>query len=294
MVFIALELLPFLGLSAWYSLMSASMNAFTFAVFVGVVWVVISAVRRYAPRAPVVTKPGAFDAAKLKIYRDCLDAVSLRVGMTPPPLVVTNMLSPLAYVDVQQQRRVLAVTNTLLAADFTYYEIECIVAVLLAKWVLDKGDETPPGYFDHWAKELEVNELLVGFVRAEFLDDQICLFSMLTDTYAARLTGQPIALKKAINKSDKLLERNPVRPRAVEPPLIFIEPSAGGHRGFMNVPRWLFKIRFRSMGPKGVGVTKSRWADRMAGRRETQTASPRLRYTQFPRWWTKRWTVPDP
>lgn len=229
--------------------------------------IILGVTRRNARRVQVV-QPWTFDMAVFKRYQDCLNAVSIGAGQEAPSLVVTNMPSPLAYIDFQPLttlrpfqfaastarpvRKVIAVTNSLLAADFTYQEIESIVAVLLGKWVLDAADQTSPGFYsgfyDQWVKELGLNDYIVGITRAEFLDDRICLDSLLADAYAARLTHHPESLKSAIKKSDALLAQNPIRPRAVEPRKMFVEPSGQGR--FSDGPAWLINAQYRSTGPK--------------------------------------------
>jgi hypothetical protein len=101
------------------------------------------------------------------------------------------------------------------------------------------AEEAAPIVYDHKVKELGLNSTLVGWVRADFLDDKMCLSLLLEDAFAARLTGQPQALGEAIKKNQVLLDnRKPVvRPRGVSPRLLFVEPPSS-IKG--DVPGWLF------------------------------------------------------
>ncbi|MHB8895323.1 MAG: hypothetical protein ACYC99_09140, partial [Candidatus Geothermincolia bacterium] len=116
-------------------------------------------------RSSAVLGPGAFDAAKFKKYRDYLDAVSIGAGISAPGLVVTDLAAPLAYV---HPRYGIAVTSELLEADLCAGDIESIVAVLMARMILDRESETPGNYFDRQVKELELNESIVERVRYGF------------------------------------------------------------------------------------------------------------------------------
>ncbi|MHB8895322.1 MAG: hypothetical protein ACYC99_09135 [Candidatus Geothermincolia bacterium] len=234
---------------------------------VAVLVVAILAATRYNTRAAVAVQPWTYDMAVFKRYQDCLAAVSIGAGREAPPLVVTNMPAPLAYIDYQSPdvrrtlfstamsppmgvARVIAVTNSLLATDFTYQEIEAVAAAMLARTIVDVGDQPPPGYYDRCVKELELNDYMVGITRAEFYDDRVCLFPMLSDAFAARLTGQPEAITSAIKKSDVLLQSNRLRPRSVEPRMMFVEPSTQGEGRFSNLGALFVNAPYRSTGDK--------------------------------------------
>ncbi|MHB8895321.1 MAG: hypothetical protein ACYC99_09130 [Candidatus Geothermincolia bacterium] len=211
---------------------------------------VVIAVRQVSmARSREVLPYQAIDAAKFKRFQDCLDALSLGIGRTSPPLLVTNVPEPLAYVGFYKSRA-LAITNDMLHADFTYQEIEAIMAVLLGMTVIDTGqEEFTRDIYNRWVDELKVNDSIVNLVRTDFYQDAICLFPILADMWAVRLTGQPDALKDAIVKSKRLLTLSSATPRGAEPCKTFVEPAAPQGAGFINMPRWLSNVRSQSSGP---------------------------------------------
>lgn len=228
-------------MSAQESLFSPSVRSFFaggewFFIIVMVLAIAYVARNQYlitAHRSSTVLREGSFDPAKYKKYRDYLDAVSIGAGVRAPALVVTDLATPLAYV---HPRHGMAVTNELLEADLDAADIESIVAVLLARQIIDEGtDDEPRQAFEDNARKLGVNKSLVEIVRYEFVDDRKCLFHLLADTYAARLIGQPAAVKAAIMECDAMLEGNPRRPHGVEPRFIFVEPPLARQRNLMQV-----------------------------------------------------------
>lgn len=233
--------------------------------FTAMVSGVVYAVVRQFRRAPTIVKPWTFDMAVFKRYQDSLEALCMGAGVDMPQLFVKNMPTPLAYIEYQYAQQAfgftvnasrqqivghdLCVTNALLSQDFTRQEVEAIAAVLLGKEELDRAVQAAPiKFYDRKVSELSLSEHLVGVVRREFLDDRICLFQLLADAYAARLTGHPEAIASAIRKSDSLVKMNPIRPRGVEPRMMFVEPKAEG--AFSNFGSLFVNAPFRSTGDK--------------------------------------------
>jgi hypothetical protein len=225
---------------------------------------------RMASRPHVLT-PEQYDQARYKRFHDCLEAVCIGAGEDVPPLVVTDVPSPVAYISSEALERrssgfnvfgppppayplkpKFALGAPLLQTHLEYYEDEAIMAVLLARTIISPMGDPNTGsigsYYDHWVKELGLSTNVVENTRTEFTNDSTCLYVLLADAYAARLTGQPMALKQAILKSDALLRVNPSRPRDVLPNLMFVEPASSNQGGRVNLPGWMFQMSVHSSG----------------------------------------------
>lgn len=214
-------------------------------IFIPTVLVMSEVRKRAATSKPGAISAAQYDEAIYKKFFDALEAVSIGAGVRPPPLYVNSLSSPQAYLDPVQPG-VLLISNELLSAEWTDQEIEVIVAVLLGKNLIGISSEaSAPGFYDHKVKEYGLNSTLVGWVRADFMDDRMCLYLLLADAFAARLTGQPQALSRAIKKNQILLDkRKPVvRPRGVWPRFLFVEPPSN-IKG--NMPGWLFPHPFEN------------------------------------------------
>jgi len=134
------------------------------------------------------------------------------------------------------------ISYQLLQADFTAAEIEAIVAAVLARLVVsasyqlsNPGAGLPdrssfnqlsvygPGSLSGLAKVLGFDSVIADSLRREFYGNPWPELMLLQDTWAARLTKNPKALKNAIAKSCDLLKDKPVE-AAFSDPLVFVEP----------------------------------------------------------------------
>lgn len=205
-------------------------------------------------KATAWTRPLKENEVAFKRYWDCLEALCIGAGKVVVPLGVMDIESPLACVYHRNADEggppIPVVTNQLLAADFSYQEIEAIVAVLLAKTIVDTEGFLVPGDFNRpWVKELGLSDYLVGITRAEFQDDGTCLFCLLADANAARLTGHPEAIASAIRKSEDLLKANEARPEKIKPQMMFVEPPATSNRDYSFL---------KGTGFRGTGMARDR------------------------------------
>jgi hypothetical protein len=235
---------------------------FIFAIFVA---------RTRMTGRPHVLAPEQYDQARYKRFHDCLEAVCIGAGEDVPPLEVTDVPSPLAYISSEALEHrgsgfnlfgppppayplkpKFALGAPLLETHLEYYEDEAIMAVMLARTIISPMGDPNTGalgsYYDHWVKELGLSTNIVENTRLEFMNDSTCLYVLLADAYAARLTGQPKALKQAILKSDALLRVNPNRPRDVLPNLMFVEPASSNQSGRVNLPGFMFQMSVHTSG----------------------------------------------
>jgi hypothetical protein len=198
-----------------------------------------------------VLKPGSYDGIRLSRFRDSLDAVSIGAGVKAPDIKVVDLPAPLAYLAGSEYDSVFAITYELLDADFTSAEIEAIVAVLLAKTIVH-----PALCLRKQARNLEINPAMLAEIRSAYgngvggfnnigLD---CLMVILTDTFAVRETGNPMALESAIVKSAKMLEAEKVRVRGLDLYswcTIFVGPPVAGLVWSWMLRSWREIIKLR-------------------------------------------------
>ncbi|MFH1149573.1 MAG: hypothetical protein V1748_03775 [Actinomycetota bacterium] len=201
--------------------------------------------------------PGEYDPAKLRRYKDSLEALCLGRGIEQPPIFVLDPPIPLAYVTDSDDGRGIAITGDQLEAGFTYYEAEAIVAVLLARLFLDRNildDADQVTLSEEMRKELRYapreffRELIPFRGRVWQIDRE---FILLADTEAIRETGEPDALRSAIVKSYELLNAGAAEVRSLDISavnMMFVEPRVADLLGrTRNQRRILFEERLESI-----------------------------------------------
>ncbi|HEY5494437.1 MAG TPA: hypothetical protein VIK15_07565, partial [Candidatus Anoxymicrobiaceae bacterium] len=132
---------------------------------------------------------------------------------------------PLAYGSTAgaETPKAVVITGKLLEADLTDAEVEAVMADVLAK--LFAVPYVDMKYYDieGSAKDLSLDPEMLTRVREEFFGSPNAPLALLQDTWAARLTGNPKALKTAIIKSRDLMSDTPVRMDQADP-LVFVDP----------------------------------------------------------------------
>ncbi len=177
-----------------------------------------------------IAKPGGFDAEKHKMFIDALESVSIGRGLDPPPLYVLSLPIAMAGARGDPYKRMLYVTPELLSLPLTYYEIEGIAAVLLAKLMIEPGCN-----YHKLAEDLrldpEIKKRALGFL-GPFGGAQIAI--VFQDTYAARETGQPAALSSAIRKCGWAVRTSPIKVHVSDVFALsdmFVQPPISGPLG---------------------------------------------------------------
>jgi hypothetical protein len=181
----------------------------------------------YTPTRTKALSPDLYDPAKYKLFSDSLEAASIGAGVPSPELFVTLFPWPVAYATDKAgltindflfkfgtrehfDKMAIVVSKELLESDLSNSEAEAIVADVLARMVLSPGQNVRNTSTGHLAKEVQLDPAILEKLKRESDDIDGLEQILIQDTWAARLTGQPGALKSAIIKSRDLLKDRPV------------------------------------------------------------------------------------
>jgi hypothetical protein len=204
----------------------------------------------YSRNKATVLGSGSYDPLRFKLFADSLSALCLGAGLDAPPMFVARFPTgdiPMAlafcadmgeessaeidwdeyggHIELKIEQPALVITEQLLEADLTSQEIEAIVADLLAKLCLNPFEALRGGtiWVGEHAKKLAFDPGMLERAMGELGYNAVALAVLLQDAWAARLTGQPGALKTAIQKSRDLLGNTAVSADIADP-FIFVDP----------------------------------------------------------------------
>jgi len=191
-----------------------------------------------------ILAPYHYDSEKAKAFEDALSSLCIGAGVKDVMLVVTDLDLPIAYGWASRtspweavgsilykgglSEHAVAITKRFLAVDVTAYEIEAIVADVLARLYFRPEEIS---IHDRWrfvnaarlAEDGELDPDLIKTVLEEFPYNLIATMMLAQDTWAARLTKNPKALKEAVEKWFAILEEDPVESHH-SCPLVFVDP----------------------------------------------------------------------
>lgn len=192
--------------------------------------------------------PGFYDEDRFRKYSDCLEAVSIGAGAALPEIRIVDTPAPLAYTADSDGHFIFAITKDLLEAELNGAEMEAVAAALLARTFFYPGS-----FLRKEVRELEVDRDVMKEVRISGANPYRINFLViiLADTCAARLTGQPAALRSAIVKCAGMLESRRVRLRDVDFDCwcgIFVGPPIAGFESMWSRQwRKIVKLRMENL-----------------------------------------------
>lgn len=137
-------------------------------------------------------------------------------------MLVADIQKPIAFC-YWRTHKAPVVTPALLEGRFSEYEIEAIVASLLAKQVLSPKMTITFGHIERMASDLAFSQSLLEEVKGTLGTNELPPLALLEDTWVVRLTGNPGALKSAIQISVALLQDKPVTVGQADP-MVFVDP----------------------------------------------------------------------
>ena len=139
----------------------------------------------------------AYSRLRFDAFSSALDAVSLGVGLSAPPLVVLDIPFPDSYVAVVKGKTSIVVTPALLDMALTGQEVEAVMATGLARMIDSRDAPAWRDVHERLKVDSEITERMISFAP----DVAVRYRSMLrADTLAAKITGQPGALRSAMMK----------------------------------------------------------------------------------------------
>jgi len=175
---------------------------------------------RILPWRNHVANPDRYDPARYKVFADSLQAVGIGAGVKPPELIVLDENTTNAFMCRFKGTPALALTPALLELDLTKAEVEGIMASCLAL-TLAEGIRSYDSIAPEGKGLIEDDTHALWWTGAPLV--------VKADSIAARITGQPSALREAIKKVDLTLrseKRRRVRPTSR---YMFVDPDDSYH-----------------------------------------------------------------
>jgi Zn-dependent protease with chaperone function len=155
-----------------------------------------------------------FDEARFDLFNNALDSLCIAAGIEKRRLAVMKLRSANSYVINSGETGMIAVTPDLLELELTAQQVEAVMAVAVAKVVLQPLPAKP--------ESLKEKDIVPPQASTPL--------EIRADTLAARITGQPEALREAILKVAAMVARAPAWPYRVPSSDMFVAPPAIGYR----------------------------------------------------------------
>ena len=209
-----------------------------------VVWFTPAAILLYRQKPPATE---AYDRTRFALFEDRLASVSIGAGIETPSLIVHDTPLPDAFIARTSQGLEVGVGPSLLTMPLTNQEVEAIMAACVAKMI---DMRMAPAWSDVHEK-LSVSDNIASKMRSCISDPSFhvyCLSVLRADTLAARITGQPDALRSAIAKVAGALKAMPQPVSLAPQPYWFVEPLHTGWKVWNDAFTALPDLRIQNLG----------------------------------------------
>ena len=193
-------------------------------IIVGVILGLLFVIRLWQPTVKYLHRVKDYDTVRFNRFKSALDGVSVGLGIEPPGLIVMDAPFPDSCITTVGGKPSVVVSPELLAMDLTDHEVEAVMATGAAKAVYDRMERSWPDVFDEMKVPGDISRRGKNVAWNE-KRSSYCSFVLRTDTLAARTTGEPGALRSAIEKVRDAVVHTPQRvayvpsDRFVDPPL---------------------------------------------------------------------------